>query len=415
MKITIIIPVYNGEKYLEECLESVLNQDIVDKEIICVDDGSTDSTLEIIRKFQNQNECIRLIQQPNLGAGIARNKALDIAEGKYIAFMDADDSYIDPSGLRKMVDACEHYQMPICGSLRSDKIGERIEPAYVDSYRNELQGNELLKLKYENVQYDFYYQSYVYSKEFLDKNMLRFPDLRRYQDPVFFAKAMWIAKEFLVLPVELYCYRVRTQKMDFSFEQINDILKGLKCNIELAYSNNLNMLLDNSIIRLNCGFYNDIGYSIKCGNLLALKLLIDIQEVVIESGIKLTLLQQISYEVGNILLDRKKYRFPFEHIPYGSNIVLYGAGVVGQNLHYLIEESDYCHICKWVDQSYVKYQRQGFDVSPPAEIGNCNASYIIIAVEKQELFLQIKQIVLDYGWEEKAIVGPIERLQGKNN
>lgn len=410
MKISIIIPVYNGEKYLEECLESVLNQDIEDKEIICVNDGSTDGTLDIIRKFQNQNECIRLIQQPNMGAGIARNKGIDLAKGKYIAFMDADDSYIDNSGLKKMVDACEYYKMPICGSLRSIKKEDRIELAYSYTYRDELRNKKILKLRFEDFQFDYYYQSYIYLKEFLDRNMLRFPNLRRYQDPIFFVKAMWIAEEFLALPVELYCYRVRTDRKYFSFEQINDTLKGIKYNIEFAYSHNLNILVNNSVMRLNTDFYNQFANTVKCGNLLALKFLIEIQEMIKENGTEICLLEKIRQELGNPLLYYKSYKFPFEHIPYGSDVVLYGAGVVGQSLYYLAKKTGYCNINKWVDQAYEKYRQQGFDVSAPDEIENTSASYIIIAVEKRELFLQIKQNVKSYGWEENKIIGPIESL-----
>lgn len=89
--ISIIIPVYNAEEYLEECIESVLCQSIWNYEIICVDDGSTDNSREILRKYQNMDDRITIIEQENQYAGVARNNGLKHAKGQYILFLDSDD------------------------------------------------------------------------------------------------------------------------------------------------------------------------------------------------------------------------------------------------------------------------------------------------------------------------------------
>ena len=90
-KISIIIPVYNVEKYLEQCLKSVINQTFKDIEIICINDGSTDNSLEILEAFQKQDERIKIINKQNEGQGIARNEGLKVAKGEYISFIDPDD------------------------------------------------------------------------------------------------------------------------------------------------------------------------------------------------------------------------------------------------------------------------------------------------------------------------------------
>ncbi|MBR4269492.1 MAG: glycosyltransferase [Prevotella sp.] len=88
--LSIIIPVYNAEKYLRECIDSVLKQnDFDDFELICVDDGSTDSSLEILNSYSDSR--LRILTQRNQGAGVARNKGIDIAQGDYIMFLDSDD------------------------------------------------------------------------------------------------------------------------------------------------------------------------------------------------------------------------------------------------------------------------------------------------------------------------------------
>ena len=95
IKVSVIIPVYNAEKYLEECLDSLLRQTFTDMEIICVDDGSTDSSAEILKRFQEKDRRIRVLFQENQYAGIARNNGMKIAQGEYLLFLDADDFFED--------------------------------------------------------------------------------------------------------------------------------------------------------------------------------------------------------------------------------------------------------------------------------------------------------------------------------
>lgn len=101
MKISTIIPVYNAEKYISRCLDSILNQDIEPQEIICVDDGSTDGSLAILRRYESAHDNIHVLTQQNCYAGAARNYGLKIAKGEYIHFMDADD-YVLPGSYVKV-------------------------------------------------------------------------------------------------------------------------------------------------------------------------------------------------------------------------------------------------------------------------------------------------------------------------
>lgn len=100
-EISIIIPVYNVEKYLDECINSAVNQTFDDIEIICVNDGSTDGSLEIIEKHASKDKRIRIISQEHKGVGSARNAGLDAAKGKYVYFMDSDD-YVELNALKEL-------------------------------------------------------------------------------------------------------------------------------------------------------------------------------------------------------------------------------------------------------------------------------------------------------------------------
>ena len=93
LKVSVIVPVYNGEKYIEECMDSIVGQTLREIEIICVDDGSTDGSPEILERFRRQDKRVRLISQENAGAGAARNRGFKEAGGEYLSFLDADDFF----------------------------------------------------------------------------------------------------------------------------------------------------------------------------------------------------------------------------------------------------------------------------------------------------------------------------------
>lgn len=93
IKVSVIVPVYNVEKYLKEAMDCIINQTLKEIEIICVDDGSTDSSLDILNKYADKDNRIIILEQENQGAGVARNTGLDIARGEYLSFLDPDDFF----------------------------------------------------------------------------------------------------------------------------------------------------------------------------------------------------------------------------------------------------------------------------------------------------------------------------------
>ena len=92
-KVSVIIPVYNADKYLTECIDSVISQTLKDIEIICIDDGSSDESMKILRDYEKSDSRIRVFAQKHSNAGTARNKGLSYATGEYLSFLDADDFF----------------------------------------------------------------------------------------------------------------------------------------------------------------------------------------------------------------------------------------------------------------------------------------------------------------------------------
>lgn len=105
IKISVIVPVFNAEKYLKMCLNSLVSQTLKNIEIICIDDGSTDNSLAILDKFKSKDNRIKIIKQKNYGVSMARNNGISEAQGEYIGFVDADD-WVDK-------DFFENYIMPL--------------------------------------------------------------------------------------------------------------------------------------------------------------------------------------------------------------------------------------------------------------------------------------------------------------
>ena len=102
VKISVVLPVYNVANYLRKCLDSLVNQTFEDFEVICVNDGSTDLSAQILEHFAQKDHRIYILSQTNQGVGIARNNGMNAATGKYLAFMDPDDYYWDDSVLMDM-------------------------------------------------------------------------------------------------------------------------------------------------------------------------------------------------------------------------------------------------------------------------------------------------------------------------
>jgi len=122
-KVSIIVPVYNTSKYLKQCIESLVNQTLKDIEIICIDDGSTDNSVQIVKEFAQNDERIKIITQKNAGQSVARNSGLKIAQGEYIGFVDSDD-WVDIEMFEKLYNNAKSYDTDIvmCSMTVYDEI-----------------------------------------------------------------------------------------------------------------------------------------------------------------------------------------------------------------------------------------------------------------------------------------------------
>ena len=235
-KIAVIIPVFNSEMYLEDCLRSVTDQTLKEIEVFCVDDGSTDNTSSIVLEFSKKDERIKHILTEHYGPGHARNIGIEASDSEFIVFMDSDDIYPNEATLEKLYNSALKNNAQICGGSWSELVDSKIVTRFSDAgYMFQNDG----LINYRDYQFDHGYHRFIYSSEMIKKNNIVFPDYLRYQDPPFFVNAMICAKEFYALQEPTYCRRVKKEDPFDSPRKIFDLFLGLRSVFEIAEENDL--------------------------------------------------------------------------------------------------------------------------------------------------------------------------------
>lgn len=209
VKVSVIIPVYNAEKYLEESINGILNQTLTDLEVLCVDDGSTDSSLEMLHDFARKDRRVRVFHQENRGGGAARNSALPHATGKYIYFMDADDA-LDSNALQEFYEIAEDKNVDFLifqAMNYAEDTGEYYETQdYTMAELAEAVGDRIFS--HEDIGELIFSMSVTpwskfYNREFVEKTGARFAEGLIFHDNIFFwdtllyAKRIYFYKKFL--------------------------------------------------------------------------------------------------------------------------------------------------------------------------------------------------------------------------
>lgn len=206
--ISVVIPVYNVEKYLSECLDSVINQTYKNLQIILVDDGSTDSSGKICDEYAEKDDRITVVHQSNAGAGAAKNTGLELIDGDYFSIIDSDD-YIELDMYEKMVNSLENYNADIVQCLFKDLfVNDSFDRKYKfkGNYPKVLTSKKFLS----ELLYDWKYAIFANKvfKTSLLKN-IRFPVGRKIDDEFFTYKLVCNAKKVVNIDNILYNYRMR--------------------------------------------------------------------------------------------------------------------------------------------------------------------------------------------------------------
>lgn len=223
-KFSIIIPVYNSEKYLKRCLDSVIAQSYNDFEIVCVDDGSTDKSYDILTRYKLKEPRLKVITQDNQGQGAARNKALETTRGEYIYFLDSDD-YIEPDLLKSALEIFETnntdlicFNTEVCGDS-NNRLFKRAKRYAQLTLAGLLEFSNNIK-DTTNV----YLWNKVFKSELIKKYDIRFPSNLCYED-IAFSKTYFLVSNKIYFDMRrFHHYTVRDDSLmglNFKSDKIN--------------------------------------------------------------------------------------------------------------------------------------------------------------------------------------------------
>ena len=379
-RLGVVVPVFNTEPYLAQCIESILNQSYMDFELVLVNDGSTDRSGAICDEYQKRDNRVHVIHQENMGKVLARLNGVKHLNCKYVTFVDADD-WIDFNTYRKMeiymeddIDVISfqiiryfdeeyqyvshnHYQ---AGFYNREKIEKFIFPAMIfDDKKKECGLDPSLANK-------------IIKKELLLDFLHRARNLKvSYGDDVAVVYPLMVhAKTLMITDESLYYHRKRKNEtapyfIDENFhKKLCDLHYYLKACMNSGY-----------------GFTKQLDYFF---------------EISIKTYMK---------KYG----DRKEesaYLFPFDKIPKDRKIILYGASKVGQTYYDQINRIHYAEVIAWVDKAYLSYENMGVKRVEVIETIK-NYDYVVIAIRAFEIAEIVKSNLINMGVDEKKIVWSI--------
>ena len=215
--VSVIIPVYNTQIYLEACLQSALSQSLKQTEFICINDGSTDNSLKILERYAENDDRVKIINQSNQGLSSARNRGIEQAKGEYLCFLDSDDLLL-PDALKKMSEAAsfQHldvliFEFVLLYETGRMQIGNGEARAWQRQrkYEGVMTGQNMFAQMYCQVDYRCTVWGQCFRRNFLEEIGHCFVEGIVHEDELFSLKALLLANRTAHLYEPLYLYRLR--------------------------------------------------------------------------------------------------------------------------------------------------------------------------------------------------------------
>lgn len=379
-QLTVIVPIYNTEKYLHQCVDSILNQTMKDIDIILVDDGSTDSSGHICDKYSEQYSNVRVVHQKNMGLYGARLIGMKYCKTQYVTFVDADD-FIEMDAYVHALDAMRNNIDIVLFDIYnySEKMNIKKRSSTVFPYgvydRRKIREIIFPKLIW-NGSLSNALQPYLVTKIFkfdlLYKVLCLYNKTEQYygEDNITTYAAVKMAESVEFVNHAYYNYRARDVgeippyiSSDTFFDEAYCLYKYLK-----------NLFVDEAdVLRQLDMFYIE---AINCRKKI----------------------------YGMSVSSNIRYIFPFDRVEKSKNIVLYGAGEVGKSYREQLAMLEYSKNILWVDKNYEKYHRD--DIVSVDNILEFPYDYIVVAVANKEVVASICKDLFSMGISEEKVVTP---------
>ncbi len=435
-EISVIIPCYNISDYIEECLDSFRKQTYTDFEIICVDDGSTDDTAEIIEAYVKKDSRISLIRQSNQYAGVARNNGMKYAGGEYLLFFDGDD-FCEQDMLKQMVTSARRHRSDIVvcdirsydnatceyidavGYLRTSYVREFEEQGTV-SYRDI--PDYILNFAFSGP------QNKLYKKEFIEREGLFFQDSKRDNDEYFVCLSMALAERISWIPDKLVTYRINNPvslqgfgEAEIDVEDIISTARYLKAGLqergryEIVQRSFLNQILiryvglveaQRSLSNFEKVYdfvKNTVFPEFGIDEMAEDDMISRVEEYrqIMNGDAK----EYLFWKMKKLQRDSgEQFPFPFRRIKGYHRIAIYGAGNIGRSYYRQLKKHSNYEIVGWFDAKAAMLKDLEGLVSVPDEIIPGTADKIVIAIEEKKTAMAVREFLLAKGIAEEAIV-----------
>ena len=389
--VSIIVPIYNTQEFLPRCLDSILNQSYANMQIVLVNDGSTDDSLSVCEEYAAKDNRIQVINQSNQGIIAAKRAGIKLCRGEYVMFVDSDD-WIESALLRSMVQAVQKFDcMLVCTNVYKDFKDRTVEMRNyipIGTYETGTIAKDLFYYK-DTQDYGIlpYSVAKLYPRDILEEILNRVnSDIRYAEDKAIVFSLVFQDIKVCFTDDIYYHYCVRNGSVCYSENQ--DYL----IELTTAYKY-IKKLFDK---------HKEREYLLwQLGKWMWIE-----AKGAINNQLGLTTL-------GNPLY-REPYRLdPSTLLPQKKRFILYGAGKVGTDYRKQIVDCMNIELCGWVDKNYEKCRENGLDVQPVEYLQNIAYDYILVAVNNEKVFCEIKKELKGFGVvEDKIIWGkPLRALQ----
>lgn len=387
--VSIVVPVYNVAPYLDQCITSILRQTYQNIEIILVNDGSTDGSGEICKKYSQMDSRIKLISQNNQGVVIARKNGVAQASGEYVGFVDADD-YIDSDLYQQLMGCSEDFDLVVAQWYREETNNTRrcYDRIALGAYRTQADLDFLLDNLVNvstagggvNIKSGFvpYLMTKLWktsiAKEVFDEveETLSFSE-----DGEFTYRYFLKAQSVLITDICGYHYRIRpgsAAHMDGNAASVCRYLENIR------------------------KFYQTV-FPVFAAHPRHLSLIPQLEIKTVAMLSKLQVKMGFPPEAQN-----RAIVFPFMNLLDNKRIALYGAGEIGNAYLRQIQKFGSCEIALWVDERWQELQRAGWDVSPVESLADGLYDYIVIAVETEDKAMDMRARLTAMGIGESTVL-----------
>lgn len=377
-----IVPVYNSAQYLNKCLLSISVQTYTNLEIIIIDDGSTDGSLEICKEFAYRDKRIHIFQQEHLGVTLARKKGICEAKGRYTTFVDSDD-WIETDYLENMMQDADSADILIASRIVWEQgkkyfaLLKSVAEGMYEGEQRELIWRKIFPVIDSNDSIAWRVWDKIFKTELLKRDLDNIPDHIYWgEDFCICVQAILQACRIKIVDVTGYHYHVNATSITNSshddlimnWQYVYQYLHGfIKNNVKNKVREELSEQLDIFMVlmfRQDC--FKFFGSSNKTQELF--------------------------------------YYYPYYGRLRNARIVLYGAGNVGQSYYRQIMQDGECIIAAWVDEDFSKYRAEGFDVCAVDVLRELYFNYVIIALYNEESAMMVKKSLIQYGVPENIIL-----------